>query len=167
MLAAHDEARARAVERVWLEVIVENTQAAALYDGLGYERVREVEVWSLDGGDGEADECDPDEAHAWIRARRTEPEPWQRADATLANQEGTRGLRVDGAAAVVRLVGDRVWVLQLHGDREPLRALLAGARSLGTGLNILNLPTEHAAAWALRALGGSVDVRQHEMVLGL
>ncbi len=88
MLAAHDEARARAVERVWLEVIVENTQAAALYEALGYERVREVEVWSLDGGDGEADECDPDEAHAWIRARRTEPEPWQRADASLAKPGG-------------------------------------------------------------------------------
>ena len=167
MAAVHDEARARGVERVWLECIVENTQAMALYEALGYEHVREVEVWSLDGGDGEAEECDPDEAHAWIRAHRTEPEPWQRADATLANQDGTRGLRVDGAAAVVAVVGGGSWVLQLHGDREPLRALLAGARSLGTALTVLNLPAGHAAAWALRALGGRVDVRQHEMVLGL
>ena len=52
MAAVHDEARARGVERVWLECIVENTQALALYEELGYEHVRDVEVWSLDGGDG-------------------------------------------------------------------------------------------------------------------
>ena len=32
MHAIHDEARRHGVRRVWLEVIVENTQAAALYD---------------------------------------------------------------------------------------------------------------------------------------
>ena len=32
MEAIHEEARARDVERVWLEVIVENTQAVALYE---------------------------------------------------------------------------------------------------------------------------------------
>ena len=52
MAAVHDEARARGAERVWLECIVENTQALALYEELGYEHVRDVEVWSLDGGDG-------------------------------------------------------------------------------------------------------------------
>ena len=167
MIAAHDEARARGAERVWLECIVENTQALALYEELGYEHVRDVEVWSLDGGDGRPEECAADEAHAWIRAHRTEREPWQRADASLANQDGTRGLRVEGAAAVVAVTAGRVSVLQLAGRREPLRELLDGARSLGTALTVLNLPADHEAAWALTSLGGRVEVRQHEMVLTL
>ena len=37
----------------------------------------------------------------------------------------------------------------------------------GTALTVLNLPVGHEAAWALRSLGGRVEVRQHEMVLRL
>jgi len=47
MLGLHDEARARGIRRVWLEVIVENTGAFALYEKLGYRTVRDVTVWSL------------------------------------------------------------------------------------------------------------------------
>ncbi|HEU5277704.1 MAG TPA: GNAT family N-acetyltransferase, partial [Gaiellaceae bacterium] len=36
MEALHEQARHRGVERVWLEVIGENTQALALYQDLGY-----------------------------------------------------------------------------------------------------------------------------------
>jgi ribosomal protein S18 acetylase RimI-like enzyme len=167
MAAVHEEARARGAERVWLECIVENTQALALYEELGYTHAGDVEVWSLDGGEGRAAECAAEEAHAWIRAHRTEREPWQRADDSLANQTGTRGLQVEGAAAVVAVVAERVSVLQLAGRREPLRELLAGARSLGTALTVLNLPVGDEATWALRSLGGRVEVRQHEMVLAL
>ena len=109
----------------------------------------------------------PDDAHTWIRTHRTEREPWQRSDESLANQDGLVGLSVDGAAAVVRVVDGRVGVIQLAGDREPLRRLLSGASSLGTALSVLNLPVGHEAAGALRSLGGRVEVRQHEMVLRL
>jgi ribosomal protein S18 acetylase RimI-like enzyme len=167
MEAAQREARARAAERVWLEVIVENVQAAALYRDLGYAQVRDVEVWSLAGDGGAAAECPPEEAHAWIREHRTEREPWQRADASVAHQGDVRGLAVDGAAALVRVVGGRVSVLQLAGGSDPLRELLAGACSLGDPLSVLNLPDGHPGATALAALGGRVDVRQHELVLAL
>ena len=167
MAAVHDEARVRGAERVWLECMVENTQALTLYEELGYENVRELEVWSLDGGQGHPEECDAEVAHAWIRTHRTAREPWQRADGSLANQDGTIGLRVEGAAAVIAVVAGRVAVLQLAGEREPVRELLTGARSLGTALTVLNLPVGHEAAWALRALGGRVEVRQQEMVLRL
>ena len=167
MEAAQDEARARGVERVWLEVIVENVQAAALYRDLGYEHVRDVAVWSLAGADGVAADCPAEEAHAWIREHRTAREPWQRADASVAHQDDVRGLAVDGAAALVRVVGCRVSMLQLAGTSDALRVLLAGARSLGDPLSVLNLPDGHAAAAALGALGGRVDVRQHELVLAL
>jgi len=167
MVAAHEEARARGVENVWLECIVENTQALALYDALGYGHVRDVEVWTLGGGDGEAAECSPHDAHRWIRTHRTEREPWQRSDESLAHQDGLVGLSVDGAAAVVRVVDGRVSVLQLAGDSSPVRQLLAGARSLGDSLSVLNLPVGHAARPALAELGGTVIVRQQEMSLTL
>ncbi len=170
MHAVHEEARARGVERVWLEVIVENTQAIALYEQLGYAHVRDVEVWSL--GDaaeaGQAREVDAAEAHAWIREHRVERDPWQRDDASLAKIAETRGLAVDGAAAVVGVSAGRVSVLQLAGDGEgPLRSLLAAARSLGESLVLLNLPAGHPAGAALASLGGRAAVRQHEMVLRL
>jgi ribosomal protein S18 acetylase RimI-like enzyme len=166
MEAVHEKARARSVERVWLEVIVENTQAVALYEQLGYTHVRELEVWSLAGAAGEAAECPAAEAHAWIREHRDEREPWQRADASLEIDDGTLGLLVDGAAAVVRVSGERVGVVQLAGrTAAALRELLSGARSLGETLGVLNLPANHLAGEALAELGGRVDVRQHEMVL--
>ncbi|HKN63971.1 MAG TPA: GNAT family N-acetyltransferase, partial [Gaiellaceae bacterium] len=52
MDAAHDAARSRGVERVWLEVIVENTSALALYEKLGYSVVQDVEVWTLPSAAG-------------------------------------------------------------------------------------------------------------------
>ena len=167
MEGLHDEARSRGVERVWLEVIVENTGAIALYEQLGYGHVRDLEVWSLPGAAGEASEVDAAEAHAWIREHRVEREPWQRDDVSLQKVAEPRGLLVEGAAAVVRVVGGRVSVVQLAGDEEPLRALLEGARSLGDALSVLNLPAGHPAGAALAALGGNADVRQHEMVLRL
>jgi ribosomal protein S18 acetylase RimI-like enzyme len=166
MGAIHDVARRRGVERVWLEVIVENTQAIALYEQLGYARVRDLEVWSLRGeANGDVPEVPAGEAHAWIREHRSEREPWQRDDASLANTPGTRGLLVDGAAAVVRVARGRVGVVQLAGAPEALRPLLAAARSLGEGLSVMNLPSGHPAAAALGELGGTIAVRQHEMVL--
>ena len=162
----HDQARARGAERVWLEVIVENTQAVALYEQLGYTHVRELEVWSLPGAAGEAAECPAADAHAWIREHRDEREPWQRADASFEIDEGTLGLMVEDAAAVVRVSGDRVGVVQIAGrTAAALRELLSGARSLGETLGVLNLPADHLAGEALLELGGRVDVRQHEMVL--
>ena len=167
MEAIHEEARTRGVERVWLEVIVENTGAIALYEQLGYGHVRDLEVWSLPGAAGEAPEVDAAEAHAWIREHRVDREPWQRDDVSLAKAADPRGLMTDGAAAVVRVAGGRVSVVQLAGDEASLRALLEGARSRGGALSVLNLPVGHPAGAALAALGGTADVQQHEMVLRL
>ncbi len=165
MEAVHEEARSRGVERVWLEVIVENVGAIALYERLGYEHVRDLEVWSLLGRSGEAPEADVHRAHAWVREHRSEREPWQRADESLARVASPRGLLVEGAAAVVQLAGARVQVVQVAGDDGPLEALLAGASVLGETLGILNLPSGDPAGAALGRLGGTIDVRQHEMVL--
>ena len=169
MQALHENARSRGVERIWLEVIVGNTSAIALYERLGYARVRDLEVWSLPGTASEAsvNEVDAEEAHAWIRENRVEREPWQRDDASLAKATDLRGFMVNGAAAVVRVGGGRVSVVQIAGDEEPLRELLQGVRTLGGAVSILNLPAGHPGSLALAVLGGTADVRQHEMLLQL
>ncbi len=167
MQALHENARTSGVERVWLEVIVENRGAIALYEQLGYAHVRDLEVWSLPGEAGDADVVDADDAHAWICSHRTEREPWQRSDATLAKLADLRGVMVDGAAAVVRVTGGYVSVLQIAGEGGPLRRVLRGIRSLGDVVGVVNLPAGDPASAALCAVGATAAIRQHEMLLEL
>ena len=166
MRALHEQARERCIRRVWLEVIVENTGAFALYEKLGYRTLRDVEVWSLsaaEDGEPSAREVPAAEAHEKVRERRTEREPWQRADASLAHYDDARGLVTDGGAAVYRRPGENVQVVQIAGDAEPL---LRRLRSLGP-VSILNLPDDDQAATVFRSLRATVVVRQHEMLLEL
>ena len=169
MQALAEEARHRGVERVWLEVIVENTAALRLYEKLGYEHVRDLEVWSLSGEDAaRSNQATLAEARAWIAAHRTTREPWQRADATVDRLAGLepppQGLLVDGGAAVVRVVDGRVNVAQLAGAPRPV---LDAVRLLGETVSLVNLPLDDPAAAVFRELGGEVVVRQHELVLVL
>lgn len=165
MRTLHDAAHERGVQRVWLEVIVENTGALALYEKLGYRTVRDVEVWSLPAAEGAdahaAREVPAEEAHTRIRELRTGREPWQRADGTLARYADARGLATDTGAAVYRR--PHVQLIQFAGEPEPL---LRALRTLGQ-VSVLNLPEDDAAARVLRELGGTVVVRQHEMLLEL
>jgi GNAT superfamily N-acetyltransferase len=166
MCALHEQARERGIRRVWLEVIVENTGAFALYEKLGYRTVRDVEVWSLpatkDVG-SDARETSSDEAHEMLRELRSSREPWQRADQTVENYGDARGLVTDDGAALYRQPGENVQLLQIAGRAEPLLRMLS---TLGA-VSILNLPEDDPAAPAFRLLGGSVRVRQHEMLLEL
>jgi GNAT superfamily N-acetyltransferase len=161
MRTVHEEARSRGVERVWLEVIVENTGALALYEKLGYEVVQDVEVWTLPAAEGKhaGREVPPTEVKAQLPERH---EPWQRADGTLAHYEDLRGL-VTESGAMLFCVRSSAQLQQYAGEPEPL------IRALGSFGNvyILNLPADDPAAEVLRALGGSVTVRQHEMLLEL
>jgi ribosomal protein S18 acetylase RimI-like enzyme len=159
--ALHDKAQVLGIERVWLEVIFENTGAFALYETLGYELVQEVELWTLDGGDGahEAREVPLDEARAQIP---TKHEPWQRADGTLANYDDVRGLVTD-SGAMLFCERSKVQPQQYAGEPEPL---LRALRTFGD-VYVLNLPADDPAAAVLRDLGGTVTVRQHELVLEL
>jgi len=168
MRALHEQARERGIRRVWLEVIVENSGAFALYQKLGYRTVRDVEVWSLPLSVSErtdADDATAEAAHAHARIRELHArrEPWQRADGTLANYADARGLVTDEGAAVYRQRGENVQLLQIGGDAEPL---LRALRTLGT-VSVLNVPEDDPAAAALRALGAAAVVRQHEMLLEL
>jgi GNAT superfamily N-acetyltransferase len=161
MEAVHEQAIERGVKRVWLEVIEENTAAFALYDQLGYRTVQDVEVWSLPSADGSPDgrEVPFAEAKALLPERH---EPWQRADKTLSNNDDIRGWVTD-TGAMLFAVRSNAQLQQYTGDPEPLIRTL---RTFGEFF-VLNLPADDPATPVLRALGGTVAVRQHEMVLEL
>jgi len=160
------QARNAGVAEMRLEVIAENAGAIALYERLGFDRLRGLEVWSLDrpAPPSSATATTLAEAAAWIRTHRRAPEPWQRGDETAARRQ-TDALRADDAgAALLRIDGDRVSVLQLAArDERAAAELLAAARARGP-LSFLNVPDDDPAAAALRDLGGEVRVRQFELV---
>lgn len=161
MCALHEEARRRGVERVWLEVIVENSGARTLYEKLGYEPVQDVEVWTLPAADGghAAREVPPGEAKARLPERH---EPWQRADGTLSHYDDLRGL-VTEDGAMLFCVRSSAQLQQYAGEPEPL---LRALRTFGD-VYVLNLPADDPASAVLHELGGSVVLRQHEMLLQL
>jgi len=161
MRALHEEARSRGVERVWLEVFDTNAGARTLYEKLGYAPVQDVEVWTLPAAEGEhtGREVPAAEAAAELPERH---EPWQRAAGTLAHYDDVRGLLADDGAMLF-CVRSTAQLQRYTGEPEPL---LRALRTFGD-VYILNLPAEDPAATVLRELGGSVVVRQHEMLLEL
>jgi hypothetical protein len=161
MRALHEQARERGVQRVWLEVIVENTSARSLYEKLGYSVAQDVEVWTLPAAQGghAGREVPAAEAKAQLPERH---EPWQRADGTLAHYDDVRGLVTD-SGAMLFCVRSNAQLQQYTGEPEPL---LRALRTFGDGY-VLNLPMDDPAAAALRALGGELVLRQHEMLLEL
>jgi len=166
MDAVLDEARTRGVEEVRLEVIRENERAIPLYARLGFERTRELEVWSLPPAPGRAEEIPAADAHAITRAARTVREPWQRDDATVDNLDGVRALAAGSATAVYRMEGERVNLLQAAGDAADLRHLVGALRAKGAIFG-LNYPAGGPVAAALREAGAAVPIRQLEMVADL
>jgi ribosomal protein S18 acetylase RimI-like enzyme len=163
-------ARAAGIARVSLEVLEANTGAIALYEQLGFERTRMLEVWSLtaDPGGSGAEPATAREAAAWIRANRRAPEPWQRADESIRNLE-LEAVAVPGrGAALFRVTGEVASALQLAAaDEETAAELLAAVRRRGSSLRFVNVPEGDPAGDALRRLGGTLDVRQLEMALEL
>lgn len=142
---------------VTLEVLEQNEPALRLYESLGFRRLRLLEIWSLTAEAPGAD------------ARVADPGPlgqtglpWQRADESLPAEY--ERLEVDGGAALVRVSGPRVSVLQLAAASEDAAAeLLASARARGESLHYVNVPEGDPASAALRRLGGSLDLRQLEL----
>jgi GNAT superfamily N-acetyltransferase len=142
---------ALAPAQVTLEVLEQNEPAIKLYESLGFERTRVLEVWSVP----ETEE---------VEARIVDPAPlgvdglpWQREDASLP-AGGYRRLELDGGAILVR----KGSVLQLDArDEETAVALL----SRGTALSYVNVPEGDVASGAMRRLGGTVTLRQYEMQL--
>jgi GNAT superfamily N-acetyltransferase len=167
MHALHDQARMLGVRRVWLEVIEQNESAYCLYEKLGYAVTRNVEVWSLSqdpSATGDALEVDVGIARARLGQLRREREPWQRADATLDHFDDLRAVWSERSAAVFRMSGGNVSLLQIAGDAAA--ELLLALRSEGP-VHVLNLGEGDPVGDAFRTLDGDIVVRQREMALDL
>ena len=134
---------------VLLEVIEENEPAITLYESLGFERTRVLEVWRVEA--------------PYVAAKTVDQSvlgqtdlPWQREDASLPPDY--ERVEVDGGTMLFR--GATVFQLEAR-DEEAAAALL----SRGTALNYVNVPEGDVAIGALRRLGGELRLKQFEMVL--
>jgi GNAT superfamily N-acetyltransferase len=170
-----DAARHASIMRITLEVLEPNVAAIALYEQLGFELTRMLEVWSLhlELSPSTAESTDVARAADWIRANRSRPEPWQRADESVANllRGGTELEAVmvpDRGAALFRVSDGVASVLQLAArDEDAASQLLDAVRLRGQSLRYVNVPEGDPAAGGLGKLGGTLDVRQLEMALEL
>jgi GNAT superfamily N-acetyltransferase len=139
-----------ATPTVTLEVLEQNEPAIKLYESLGFERTRVLEVWSL---------AEP----PLVEAQSVEPSPlgqsdlpWQRADESLP--EGYERIEIDGGALLFRGAS----VIQLAAPNEETAVKLL---SRGTKLQYVNVPEGDVASAALRTLGAKLDLRQFELIL--
>jgi hypothetical protein len=136
---------------VTLEVLEQNEPAIRLYEDLGFERTRVLEVWSV-------------KETPLVEARTVEPAPlggdglpWQREDAALP-PGGYERLELDRGAVLVR--GTNVLQLSAPDEATAVRLL-----SRGTAVQFVNVPAGDVASEALRRLGGELTLRQYEMRL--
>jgi ribosomal protein S18 acetylase RimI-like enzyme len=167
MEAVHEQARARGIRQISLEVIEGNDAALRLYQELGYEVTRWLEIGSLAAEGGGGDEHPWEQAHARVRQLRSEPEPWQRDDDTLRHYDDLRGMVTETGAAVFRVSEDgRVIPMQFAGDEAAVSQVLTSLRGKGS-VNLFNIPAGDPLLGASKALGGETALRQREMVLSL
>lgn len=171
MRAAIDEARARGLRELWLEVLTPNEPAIRLYEKLGFRTVRELEVWTLEGlvsRKHKARSVPLEQAQARIRRDRTEREPWQRADESIAKDESVEALESDDGAILFRRAGERVSLLQgVAADADAARELVESVPAGGAALSWLNGPEGDPFNAAIASLGGTKAWTQHEMLLEL
>ena len=167
MEAAAAEARARDVKQLWLEVLVQNRPAIGLYEQLGYERVRELEVWTLDGFHEERRGGTPVATRDAI-GRAGERLPWQRADETVANMDDAQARVTTSGTLIYRATEGTASLLQVAADADDgVRELLATLPPHVMSLRYMNGPVGDPVNGALKSLGGVESARQHEMMLRL
>ncbi|HEY3765544.1 MAG TPA: GNAT family N-acetyltransferase [Gaiellales bacterium] len=179
MRSALTTAAAVGCSAVWLEVIDRNRAAVGLYGRLGFERVRDLAVWSLaatGAAPPAAKAIDARRAQAWIAEHRRDPEPWQRADPALehlrAGGAPLEGLALERSGAIAgalvhRPTGRATSVLQVAAIDEPAAADLLLAAAGGQALQLTNVPEDAPVSRVLAQLGAEAVARQHEMLLRL
>ena len=150
---------AEATGSVTLEVLEQNEPAIALYRSLGFEPTRLLEMWSLTG-----DVPPPDgEVRPSSRARSTRT-GCRGSGRTARSGAGSSGSRPTAAKRSSASPARASRCCSCGADGEaPARRLLQAARARAESLHYVNVPEGDAASTALAALGGTIDLRQHEM----
>jgi len=180
LVAAIETAKSRGCREIGLEVLEANEAATWLYRKLGFRLVRDLAVWALPASDDRppatALVVDVDDAQAWIAAQRRDPEPWQRADPTIAALQ-RRGISLTGllverrgeiaAAAITREQDQRVAVMQIAAPDEAAATEILVAAAAGRSLTLTNVPLDDPASHAIDQLGADRVAVQHEMTLTL
>ena len=159
------EAREAGARRMLLEVITQNEPAIALYEKLGFRTTARARGAHAHGGRRRTGRgYVAPEARRLIAAARSALEPWQRDDATVDHLDGVAAIAAEGAAAVYRMEGERVNLLQAGG--EGAGELVAALRARGPIL-ALNYPVGAPVTAALHDAGATEVLRQLEMVIDL
>ena len=144
---------------VSLEVIDKNASAIALYQQLGFQVRRTLEVWTLYA---EFESIATQEVA--VAPLSQSDLPWQRADESLP-PEAIRLDLADGAV-IFRVSGTTVSVLQLRASSvETAATLLKAARGGGEIMRFVNVPAGDVASEALAKLGATLELCQLEMLL--
>jgi GNAT superfamily N-acetyltransferase len=166
-----DVARTRGLRELWLEVLTPNVPAIRLYEKLGFETVRDVEVWTLESRVARRQDVRSvpfERAQARVAQERRHREPWQRADESVAHYEGVEALESDRGAILFKRRGERVSLLQgVAADEEGARELVQALPAEATALQWLNGPEGDPFNDAIASLGGTKAWTQHEMRLAL
>ena len=161
-----EELRARGVRDLWLEVLVQNEPAVKLYERLGFEHVRGLEIWSLDELVTDRHKL-PSLAAADALGREERP-PWQRADGSVAHLEGVEAVGDERGSLVYRVADGVASLLQCDAqDADAARELLRALPAEASSARWVNGPEGHPLNEALASLGGTLAQRQHEMLLRL
>jgi ribosomal protein S18 acetylase RimI-like enzyme len=164
-------ARTRGLRELWLEVLTPNVPAIRLYEKLGFETVRDVEVWTLENRvfrQHDVRSVPVERARARITRERRQREPWQRADESVAHYEDVEALESDRGTILFKRSGERVSLLQgVAADKEGARELIEALPSEASALHWLNGPEGDPFNASIASLGGTKAWTQHEMMLGL
>ena len=166
-----DVAGTHGLRELWLEVLTPNTPAIALYEKLGFETVRDVEVWTLEQRvprQHDISSVPRRQAQARIARERRQREPWQRADESIAHYEDVEALESPRGAILFKRSGERISLLQgVAADEESAHELLEALPAEASALHWLNGPAGDPFNAAIASLGGTMAWTQHEMMLGL
>ena len=149
-------------------MLVQNEPAVKLYEKLGYSHVRDLEVWSLDGGLVLQEHKVPSVPVADAIGRSEDRLPWQRADASVATLADAHAVADARGSLIYRASGGIASIVQLAADDEDaIRDLLGSLPDETTGVRYVNVPEGDPVNAVLESLGGTLTARQHEMVLEL
>jgi ribosomal protein S18 acetylase RimI-like enzyme len=186
MNAVLGAARPRKLRRIDLEVLTQNAPAIQIYEALGFQRRRTLDLWVRQSDatfplppSDTVKALDVDECLARFDELHEVAPPWQRDLPTLRRMAGAlHALGItDGdlimSYALYRMEGARVRTVDVAaaaGRRMAmiesiLRALIRDRA--GSPLHFVNLPQDDPASTVMHRIGAEVEMQQHEMTLVL